>query len=173
MTPQRTRPIPARRTVSREAVGEFSAEKVKAPLLLRAGAAMIDYMIVAACPVLFLILSNFFGNDGSALINSELNNMGWLLAVLLAVSNLLLLPVIAGRTAGKFITGLTVVGSDGRHAGVKAMLMRQTVGYLLVLLSGGITLLVAVFDRKGRALHDFLSGTVVIFAEKRTRIANR
>jgi uncharacterized RDD family membrane protein YckC len=118
-------------------------------------------------------LSNFFGNDGSALINSELNNMGWLLAILLAVSNLILLPVIAGRTAGKFITGLTVVGSDGLLPSAKAILMRQTVGYLLVLLSGGITLLVAVFDRKGRALHDILSGTVVIFAEKSTRIANR
>jgi uncharacterized RDD family membrane protein YckC len=38
-----------------------------------------------------------------------------------------------------------------------------------VLGSLGLGFLMSVFSRKGRALHDYLSGTLVIYAQKRHR----
>lgn len=166
MTVNRTRPIPVKRPIERESVVAFAPESVRAPFLLRCGAAAIDYILVVICPVVFLLLSRAVGNDGSALLNSELNNIGWLLAVLIGLSNLVILPVITGRTLGKFMTGLTVVDRTGRQAGIWAMFLRQTVGYFLVFASAGLGFLTSLFSSKGRALHDYLFGTVVIHGEK-------
>lgn len=170
MTVDRTRPIPVKRPIEKESVIAFAPEQVKAPFLLRCGAAAIDYIVVVVCPVLFLLLSRAVGNDGSALLNSELNNIGWLLGVLVGLSNQVVLPVITGRTLGKFLTGLRVVDRTGGQAGMRAMFLRQTVGYFLVLASAGLGFLTSVFSSKGRALHDYLSGTVVIHGEKIRRV---
>lgn len=166
MTVNQTRPVPVRRVVKSENVVGFSAASVKAPLLLRLGAASIDYILIVGCPVLFLILSRLVGNDGAALLNSELNNIGWLVAILIAISNQVALPVISGRTIGKLVTGLTVVDIDGGSPSIRSMLIRQTFGYLLIIASGGLGFLTSIFSSKGRALHDYLAGTVVIYGEK-------
>jgi uncharacterized RDD family membrane protein YckC len=166
MTANQTRPVPVRRIIESESVVGFSPATVKAPFLLRLGAASIDYILIVGCPVLFLILSRLVGNDGAALLNGELNNIGWLLAVLIAISNQVALPVISGRTVGKLLTGLTVVNTNGGSPSLRSMLLRQTFGYLLVIASGGLGFLTSVFSSKGRALHDYLAGTVVIYGEK-------
>lgn len=159
---------PKTRTIA-EKVVDFHPETVKAPFLLRAGAACIDYILLVACPAIFLLLSRLYGNDGAALLNSELNNIGWLLTLLLGFSNLIVLPIISGRSIGKFATGIRIVGLDGRTPSFGSMALRQTLGYLLILGSAGLAFLTSVFSSKGRALHDYLAGTVVIFANKKPR----
>lgn len=148
-------------------VVRFEPEEVATPFFLRFGAAAIDYLFFIIFPAMFLVISRIMGNDGAALINSELNNIGWLLAILFGLSNLVVLPVLTGRTLGKFVTGLEIVGADGRHPSILRMLLRQTAGYLVVLSSGGLGLLPIAFSRKGRALHDYIFGTFVVFADRR------
>lgn len=148
-------------------VVRFEPEEVATPFFLRFGAAAIDYLFFIIFPAMFLVISRIMGNDGAALINSELNNIGWLLAILFGISNLVVLPVLTGRTLGKFVTGLEIVGADGRYPSISRMLLRQTAGYLAVLFSGGLGLLPIAFSRKGRALHDYIFGTYVVFADRR------
>jgi uncharacterized RDD family membrane protein YckC len=47
------------------------------------------------------------------------------------------------------------------------MALRNTLGYLATLLTLGIGLLMAVVTPSGRALHDYIAGTMVVFGKKR------
>ncbi len=158
-----------RRPAINEIIVGFKPEEVKAPFLLRCGALIIDYIIVVAIPVIGLLLSRFAGNDGARLLNDGLNNAGWLIAVLIGISNLVLLPMFSGQTLGKILTGLRIVRIDGTTPTLGAIAFRQTGGYFLTLASVGIGFLISVFSSKGRALHDYLAGTVVIYADRRVR----
>ena len=154
---------------TREVVVGFSPEAVKAPFLLRCGALIIDYIIVIAVPVIGLLLSRFSGNDGTKLLNEGLGNAGWLVAVLVGLTNIVFLPMFSGQTIGKIVTGLRIVRIDGSAPTIGAIAFRQTGGYFLTLASAGIGFFVSFFSSKGRALHDYLSGTVVIYADRRVR----
>jgi len=158
-----------KRPGAREVIVGFSPEAVKAPFLLRCGALIIDYIIVIAIPVIGLLLSRFAGNDGAKLLNDSLNNAGWMIAVLVGIVNVVLLPMFSGQTLGKIITGIRIVSIDGTAPSVRSMAFRQTGGYLLTILSGGLGYFLSFFSSKGRALHDYLSGTVVIYADRRVR----
>jgi uncharacterized RDD family membrane protein YckC len=116
--------------------------------------------------VLFLFAGRFFGEDGTALINGELNNAGWLIATIVAVADLILLPAVAGQSVGKMFTGIRIVNSDGTPAKVRRVVVRQTVGYLVTLLTLGLGFLFAALNRSGRSLHDLIAGTVVIRGRK-------
>jgi len=150
-----------------ERVIGFEPRVVKAPFLLRCGALTIDYLVIVSIPVVFLLFGRSLGEDGSALLNGDLNNTGWLIAVIVAIADLVLLPAVAGRTVGKMLTGLRVVNKKGAAATVKSMVFRQTVGYFTVLITFGLGFLVSAFNSTGRALHDWMSGTVVIKGQKR------
>ena len=160
---------PVRKPVAREIVVGFSAQAVRAPFLLRCGALIIDYIIVVAIPVIGLLLSRFAGNDGTKLLNEGLGNVGWLIAILVGLTNTVFLPMFTGQTVGKMLTGLRIVRIDGTAPTIGAVGFRQTGGYLLTLASLGIGFFISVFSSKGRALHDYLSGTVVIYADRRVR----
>jgi uncharacterized RDD family membrane protein YckC len=152
---------------TREILVGFSPEAVKAPFLLRCGALIIDYIVVVAIPVIGLLVSRLSGNDGAKLLNEGLSSAGWLIAVLVGLTNIVLLPMFSGQTLGKIMTGLRIVRIDGRTPTIGAIAFRQTGGYLLTLASGGIGFFVSFFSSKGRALHDYLAGTVVIYADRR------
>src|SRR5688572_8644219 len=142
-----------RRPGAREIIVEFSPEAVKAPFLLRCGALIIDYIIVIAIPVIGLLLSRFAGNDGAKLLNDGLNSAGWLIAVLVGIVNIVLLPMFSGQTLGKMITGIRIVSIDGSVPSVRSMAIRQTGGYLLTLLSGGLGYFLSFLDRKSTRLN--------------------
>ena len=163
------RGLPVKSSNSREVIVNFSAEAVKAPFLLRCGALLIDYIVVVTVPVVGLLLSRFFGFDGARLLNSELNNAGWLVAVLIGLCNLILLPMFSGQSLGKMLTGLRIVALDGNPASVKSLAFRQIFGYFLTAATAFVGFFVSVFSGKGRALHDYVAGTVVIYAAKRPR----
>jgi uncharacterized RDD family membrane protein YckC len=157
---------PAVRAERREVVLGFSPEAVHAPFVLRCGALLADYLIVICVPVIFLFAGRFFGEDGSALINGELNNAGWLIAIIVAIADLILLPAVAGQSIGKMFAGIRIVNSDGTAANAGRIVLRQTVGYLVTSLTLGLGFMISAFTGSGRSLHDLLSGTVVIRGKK-------
>jgi uncharacterized RDD family membrane protein YckC len=161
-------PRPAVRPKRREVVLGFSPESVRAPFLLRCGAMFSDYVLIISAPVIFLFAGRLFGQDGTALIGGPLNNAGWLIAVLIAVADLILLPVVAGQSIGKMFAGIRIVGIDGSPAKLKNIVIRQTLGYFATAVTFGLGFLLAAFGRTGRSLHDLLTGTVVIRGHKET-----
>jgi uncharacterized RDD family membrane protein YckC len=154
---------------NREIIVAFAPEQVKAPFFLRCGALLLDYVLIVAFPVVCLLLGRVSGDDGAKLLNGDWNSAGWLIAILFAVADLVLLPAFSGQSIGKIAAGLRIVKLDGTPASTGTILLRQTVGYLITLLTGGIGFMISVFSSKGRALHDYLTGTVVIYAERNVR----
>lgn len=146
---------------------DFDVEKLKAPFILRCGALLIDYIILISIPVIFVLISRSYGNDGSLLFNNYISNAGWLIMLLLGLTNLLIFPVLSGQTIGKMLTRLKVLKTDGTTPSFGAMLLRHLIGYPLTALTLGIGFLIAVFSKKGRSLHDLLAGTVVVYGQKR------
>ena len=55
----------------------------------------------------------------------------------------------------------TVDAATGRAPTI-GQCIRLSLGYMFALAIGGLGLLYAVFDPKGRALHDHLSGTIIV-----------
>jgi uncharacterized RDD family membrane protein YckC len=151
------------------AVINFEAERLSAPFFLRCGAVLIDYIIFMIAPVATMLLGRYFGNDGARLVDGALNDAGWLIAILIAVTNVVLLPALSGQSVGKMITGLKIVRIDGRDAGISAVGLRNSLGYILTLATLGIGFLVSASNRSGRTLHDYLFGTVVVHADRRSR----
>lgn len=157
--------VPARRV--EQVVVNFDAERIAAPFVLRCGALLIDYMIVVAVPVLLLLIGRAMGNDGNKLLGGPLNSMGWLIAILLGITNLVILPAVSGQSIGKGVTGIRIVTTTGEAVNFSHLLRRNVLGYLLTLLTLFLGFIWAAFNIKGRALHDYIAGTVVIYAQKR------
>lgn len=163
------RTVPMRRQQKADVIVDFTPEKLKAPFLLRCGALLIDYIVLVSIPVVTLLLSRYMGNDGAKLLGSSINNAGWLIALLLGLTNFIILPMVSGQTIGKLLTGLRIVQIDGTPASTGSVVLRQTLGYILTAGSFGTGFLISVLSSKGRALHDYIAGTVVIYADKRLR----
>jgi uncharacterized RDD family membrane protein YckC len=137
-------------------------EKLQSPFLLRCGAAVIDYILIVLLPVVGLIISRFYGNDGAKLFKSSVYDFSLFIAFLIATTNLLLLPAICGQSVGKMFTGLRIVSKKDGHINYKRILVRNLLGYLITILTLGLGFLICAFNSQGRALHDFLAGTIVI-----------
>jgi len=159
------RAVPARRV--EQVIVNFDAEGVKAPFVLRCGALLVDYIVVVAVPVLLLLIGRMMGNDGSKLLGGPLNSMGWLIAVLLGATNCVILPAVSGQSIGKALTGIRIVTIKGEPVHFNHLLRRNVLGYLLTALTAFLGFILAAFTKKGRALHDYIAGTVVIYAQKR------
>jgi uncharacterized RDD family membrane protein YckC len=94
--------------------------------------------------------------------------MIWTFAVLVAVVDCLVMPMLlGGQSVGKMLVGIRIVRKDGSRAHVAAVLLRNLVGYGLTLLTGGVGFLLCAFTPAGRALHDYLAGTMVIRGRRR------
>jgi uncharacterized RDD family membrane protein YckC len=153
-----------------EVVVNFDARVLRAPLLLRCGALLIDYILLISVPTLSLIVARLLtGDDGRKLLNNEISNAGWLVTALLALTNFVIFPLFTGQSIGKMLTGLRVVRTDGKTAGLNNLLLRHLAGYPLTILTMGMGFLVSMFNSNGRALHDFLSGTIVVYGRRRSR----
>lgn len=147
----------------KEIITGFDPVALRAPFFLRCGAIAFDYLLIIVFPVLGLLLGRFLGNDGARLLSSEINNIAWLVAIFVGLSNTILLPLIAGQSLGKMFAGIRIVTINGEEASLGSILLRQTVGYALTFVSGGLGLFFSVFSSKGRALHDYIAGTVVVY----------
>ena len=159
--------IAVNRNKPEKIVVNFDAERLKAPFLLRCGAFLIDYILLVCIPVLALILGRFYGVDGAKLLNSELSSTGWVIMLLLALTNFVIFPMFGGQSIGKMLTGIRIVQKDGSPPTFLQLLLRHTIGYLLTALTGGLGFLFSALNEKGRALQDLIGGTVVIYGKQK------
>ncbi|MER3632116.1 MAG: hypothetical protein C4325_08110 [Blastocatellia bacterium] len=81
----------------------------------------------------------------------------------------MLLPLVTGQSLGKMATGIRIVDLTGRMPSFGKILLRQTIGYLLIAGSFGIGFLISALSKKGRALDDYLAGTVVVHGQPKLR----
>ncbi len=143
---------------------EFSSNAFRVPFFLRCAALFIDYMVVIAVPVGWLVFLKFF-SDGST--NAGLPITVWLFVVLAWVINYLALPLFRGQTIGKLITGIAVIRMDGTPVRLGRLFLRNTFGYLVTILTFGLGFLLAAVNKSGRALHDLIAGTVVVSGRRK------
>lgn len=159
--------VAVKRIKSDKIIVNFDAERLKAPFLLRCGAFLMDYILLVSIPVISLMLGRVYGNDGVKLLNSEISNTGWLVMFLLGLTNFVIFPLFSGQSLGKMLTGLKIVRKDGNPPTFRAVLVRHTIGYLLTVLTLGLGFLFSALGKKGRALHDLVAGTVVIYGKQK------
>jgi uncharacterized RDD family membrane protein YckC len=160
------RTTPARYIKPQQVVVDFDPVRLKAPFLLRCGAILIDYIILIAIPVICLLIYRSSGGDQAKILNNEIMNIGWLIVVLLAVTNFVLLPLLIGQSVGKMLTGLKVVKKDGTSSSLGRLCLRHLLGYPLTILTLGLGFFFSALNKRGRALHDYIAGTVVIYGRK-------
>lgn len=160
------RTVAAKAFNTKQIIVDFDAERLKAPFLLRCGALLIDYILLVSIPVTSLLISRTLESDPSKLFRNA--NTGWLITILLALTNFIILPLFSGQTIGKILTGLKIVKNDGNAASFSRLLVRHLIGYPLTALTFGAGFLFSVFSGKGRALHDWLAGTIVVYGRTRT-----
>ena len=127
------RNVPYKSARSEVVVVEFEPERLKAPFLLRCGALLIDYIMLVAVPVVSLLIGRFSGVESAKLLNSEIINAGWLIMILLALTNFVILPMFSGKSVGKFLTGLRIVNKDGNLPSFTTILIRHLLGYPITL----------------------------------------
>lgn len=135
---------------------------VYAPFALRCGATMIDYIIPAAIIVTFTLLARSFGGVATRLADSGFNQAGLITALAVSVLNFFGLTWLRGQTIGKWAAGIKIVKKDGSDASIISILLRHLIGYPLSMLLLFTGFLLAAVTKNGRALHDFIAGTVVI-----------
>ncbi|MFZ1699397.1 MAG: RDD family protein [Pyrinomonadaceae bacterium] len=153
------------RTTEAERIEDFSPEDLKAPFVLRCAAFCVDYMVVVAIPIIWLIASRLFGDHGA----SSIGGFVWFIGFLLLAINFVLFPLLRGQTIGKAITGLTIVNLDGSYVRLSGVLRRNVLGYLLTAATLGLGFALGALNSSGRALHDLVGGTVVVRG-RRTQI---
>ena len=159
----------AKQTLALEKIVDFDPEALKAPFVLRVAALAIDYIIVIIIPVVWLILSRMLSELGTT---SSIGATPWLIATVLFISNFLIFPVLRGRTLGKLLVGLTIVKNDGTRVDLLSIVRRNIIGYILTILTMGIGFLIGAVNNSGRALHDFVGGTMVIRGRRKVQTSN-
>ena len=150
-----------------EKIVDFSPESLKAPFFLRCGALFIDYMVVVAVPLIWLLFPKLLGGPPSG---ASIGSTGWSIAVVLVVANFIVFPLFRGKTVGKALTGLTIVKMDGTPSGIVNILFRNVLGYFLTVGTLGLGFLISAVNGSGRALHDFIGGTIVVSGSKRRKL---
>ncbi len=143
-------------------------ESVHAPFALRCGAALIDYVLIAAIFAFTTVMARPFGG-GARTAGSAVETFGYLAAIIVALFSFVVLAGWRGQTLGKLATGLQIERTSGSPVGFGRAALRHLIGYPMSLATLGLGFLLAVFSAKGRALHDVIAGTVVVRARKRAR----
>lgn len=148
---------------SNETIVGFSPERLKAPFALRIAALCVDYLLILLLPVTWLVLARFLSDTGTP---DSIGNTIWIIGFILLVANSILLPMVNGQSFGKMIFGMHIVKNDGSRADLFSILLRNIFGYTLTLCSGGLGFMFSALSSKGRALHDYIAGTMVVRGRK-------
>ena len=152
------------KTFQMEKPVESTVNQVIAPFYLRCTALCIDYMLLLLPPVAVLVLSKFFGESAA---KSDLPNYVWYLVLILWIVDFLALPLFSGQTFGKMLAGITMLKTDGSPVRLGSLLRRNVLGYFLTIITLGLGFLLAVLNKNGRSLHDYVGGTIVIQGRRR------
>ncbi|HEY3128838.1 MAG TPA: RDD family protein [Acidobacteriota bacterium] len=131
----------------------------KGILLTRTLSGLIDLLIVAGCTVLFLGISLRFGNIDIMAASFRPTLWGSVLFFQLFYSIYFL--GLTHRTVGMMLTGLKVIDEQADDLLFYQLLLR-CVFFLFSWALAMFGLMWALWDRRSRCLHDFLSRTAVI-----------
>lgn len=164
--PGKTSRPPVRRVESHARV------RYRAPFALRCGAILIDYILLALILTFSTIIARTMGG-GARLAGGTAEKVGILFTLVAAVLDLGVLAGLTGKTVGKWTTGLRLERTDGSVPGFGWAMLRHFVGYPVSLLLLGLGFLIAIVIPNGRALHDFIAGTVVIREYGRSSVSAR
>jgi uncharacterized RDD family membrane protein YckC len=135
--------------------------RYRAPFALRCGALLIDYILLVLILTFSTIVARLMGG-GARMAGGSAEKVGIALALIAAVLDLGVLAGLTGRSVGKWITGLQIERPGGGTPGIARAVLRHFIGYPLSIIPFGLGFLMATVVPTGRALHDFISGTVVI-----------
>ena len=135
--------------------------RIRAPFSLRCGAILIDYIVLVAILAFSTLISRLLGG-GARTAGSSSENVGILLALVVAALNLGVLPGLTGLTIGKWATGLRILRNDGTELGIGRAFLRHFVGYPLSAITLGLGFIIAALNARGRGLHDLIAGTIVV-----------
>jgi uncharacterized RDD family membrane protein YckC len=126
--------------------------------------AIIAHVVVLTAGALLSFAGSLFGGLGPGGLVSVLAASGW--AVFVA-TYFVLFWTVTGQTLGMRLMRLRVISSGGvPPTGGRSLL--RFVGLLLAIVPLFAGFLPALFDRRRRALPDFLAGTVVVHSETPT-----
>ena len=159
MAPAAKKAVPAVIRPKQEEIVNFEPERLRAPFALRCASFAIDYLVFIVAPVLWLLISGPITGSGST---ASIAPIAWIIGLLLAMANIVLLPMWRGQSLGKLLTGLTIVGLNGSSISPVTLLKRNLIGYFVTMLTLGIGFFVAALNKRGRSLHDVIGGTMVI-----------
>lgn len=152
------------RSSGKERIVDFSPKLLQAPFVLRCAALFIDYMLLLAVPLIWMITGRWI-NDGTPVV--PFGPGVWFIVIVLWIINFLLLPLLRGQTLGKMLTGITILNMDGTNVRLGRILLRNTLGYIITALTLGLGFMFSAVSSTGRSLHDYLSGTVVVRGRKK------
>ncbi len=85
-----------------------------------------------------------------------------ILRIILQLGYFIVLTNKRQATIGKRLLGLRVVREDGRPLSLGKIILRETIGKLVSGIIIGVGYLMVAFTKKKQALHDIMSGSVVI-----------
>ena len=156
--------VSSNRSSGKERIVDFSPERLQAPLSLRLAAMCIDYILLLAVPLGWLLIQKSMNEGGPVIV---LGPTVWFIVAILWVLDFLLLPLLRGQTLGKMLTGLTIINMDGTNAGLGRILVRNVLGYIISAIPLGLGFLLATVNSSGRTLHDLISGTIVVRGRKK------
>jgi uncharacterized RDD family membrane protein YckC len=154
---------PATKPAARSTQRSSTRRRVRfhAPFALRCGAFLIDYILLALILTFSIMIARLMGG-GARLAGGTAEKIGVLITLIVAVLDLGVLAGLSGKTIGKWTTGLRLERINGDRPGIPTALLRHFVGYPLSFLLFGVGFLIAAVNSTGRALHDFIAGTVVV-----------
>jgi uncharacterized RDD family membrane protein YckC len=65
------------------------------------------------------------------------------------------------------LAGITILNTDGTPVRLAGIVKRNILGYIITILTLGIGFFIVAVNKSGRALHDYIAGTTVVYARKR------
>ncbi|HYW70306.1 MAG TPA: RDD family protein [Pyrinomonadaceae bacterium] len=135
--------------------------RYRAPFALRCGALLIDYIVLILVLTFSIMIARLMGG-GARLAGGTAEKVGIILTLVVAVADFGVMAGLTGRSIGKWTTGLRIERSDGGPPGILRILIRHFIGYPLSLIPFALGFLIAAVSPTGRALHDYIAGTVVV-----------
>ena len=135
--------------------------RYKAPFALRCGALLIDYIVLALVLTFSIMIARLMGG-GARMAGGRAEEVGLILTLVVAIIDLGIIAGLTGRSIGKWTTGLRIERKAGGAPGIIRAVIRHFIGYPISVIPFALGFLIAAVSPTGRALHDYLAGTVVV-----------
>jgi uncharacterized RDD family membrane protein YckC len=135
--------------------------RYRAPFALRCGALLIDYIVLALVLTFSIMIARLMGG-GARMAGGTAEKVGLILTLIVAIADLGIMAGITGRSIGKWTTGLRIERTSGGRPGITRAVIRHFIGYPISLIPFALGFLIAAVSPTGRALHDYIAGTVVV-----------